>query len=261
MKVLTLNVANPSPAKAEKQLAWLAERDDDLIVLTETGPGPGSQALADALAFAGYATCWERPPADERGVLIASRLEVAEVAPRLSYLPWRACAARIGNSGVLVAGAYVPSRDASEGKTERKRRFMTELCGWLEVQWGAYDRLILGDFNVVDRQHVPRYPFFQEWEYSFFDALTGWGLVDAFRLMHPDAREYSWVDRAGSGYRYDHTFVEGAITDSVTMCAYIQATKHDQLSDHAAMTMEIDVLGEMPRRQIGRITSRQPALF
>src|ERR1700680_2115078 len=101
MKVLTLNVANPSPAKADKQLEWLAARDDDLLVLTETGPGPGSQALADALAFAGYATCWERPPADERGVLIASRLDVVEISPRPAYLPWRACAARIANSSLL----------------------------------------------------------------------------------------------------------------------------------------------------------------
>jgi exodeoxyribonuclease III len=261
MKLLTLNVANPSPAKAQRQLLWLAERDDDLIVLTETGPGPGSLALADALAFAGYEICWERPPADERGVMIASRLRVVEASPRLSYLPWRACAVRIADSGLLVAGAYVPSRDASDGKTTRKRRFIAELCGWLDTQWGAYDRLILGDFNVLDRQHVPRYPFFKEWEYSFFDTLKGWGLVDAFRLMHPDAHEYSWVDRSGSGYRYDHTFVEGAITNAVTTCSYIQTTRHDQLSDHAAMTMEIDVLGEVPRRLVGRVTSQQPVLF
>ena len=261
MKVLTLNVANPSPAKADKQLEWLAARDDDLLVLTETGPGPGSQALADAFAFAGYATCWERPPADERGVLIASRLGVAAVAPRLSYLPWRACAARIGNPGILVVGAYVPSRDTSEEKTARKRRFMTELCSWLDAQAGHDDRLILGDLNVVDRQHTPRYSFFQEWEYSFFDVLTNWGLVDAFRLMHPGGQEYSWVDRAGYGYRYDHTFVEGAITDAVTTCSYLHETKHDQLSDHAAMSVEISILGETPRRQIGRLMSRQPVLF
>jgi exodeoxyribonuclease-3 len=261
MKVLTLNIANPSPAKADRQLAWLAERDDDLIVLTETGPGPGSLALADALAFAGYAVRWERPPSDERGVLLASRLEVTEVAPRLVYLPWRAYAVRIGHPSVLVVGAYVPSRDASEEKTARKRRFMSELCGWLDAQAGRDDRLILGDLNVIDRQHIPRYSFFQEWEYSLFDVLASWGLVDAFRLTHPGVQAYSWADRAGSGYRYDHTFVENAITDAVTACSYIQATQHDQLSDHAAMSTEIDILGETPRRQIGRLMSRQPALF
>ncbi len=261
MKVLTLNIANPAPAKAERQLAWLAERDDDVIVLTETGAGPGSVALVDALAFAGYATSWERPPAEERGVLIASRLEVTEASPRLPYLPWRARAVVLANSRIAVIGTYIPSRDASPTRTERKKRFMSELCGWLDVDTATYDRLVLGDFNVVDRRDYPRYAFFQEWEYSFFDVLTSLGMADGFRLMNPASREYSWVDRTGSGYRYDHTFVDRAFTSAVSVCSYLQETRHLQLSDHAAMVMDVDIPSDPPRRAVVRLMSQQPVLF
>ena len=51
--VLTLNVANPSAARAERQLAWLSERSEQVLVLTETSPGAGSRLLLDRLAAAG----------------------------------------------------------------------------------------------------------------------------------------------------------------------------------------------------------------
>jgi exodeoxyribonuclease-3 len=54
LALLTFNIGNPSPARAERQLAWLAGRDEHVIVLTETKASTGCQLLADAFSAAGH---------------------------------------------------------------------------------------------------------------------------------------------------------------------------------------------------------------
>src|SRR6516165_11990653 len=41
LSLLTLNVGNPSPERARRQLAWLSRRDEHVLVLTETKPSAG----------------------------------------------------------------------------------------------------------------------------------------------------------------------------------------------------------------------------
>lgn len=50
LSLLTLNIANPSPERAERQLSWLAARDEDVLVLTETKDSAGySPTLSSSL--------------------------------------------------------------------------------------------------------------------------------------------------------------------------------------------------------------------
>lgn len=46
LSLLTLNIANPSPERAERQLGWLAARDEDVLVLTETKDSAGCRLPA-----------------------------------------------------------------------------------------------------------------------------------------------------------------------------------------------------------------------
>jgi exodeoxyribonuclease-3 len=46
LSLLTLNIANPSPERVERQLGWLAARDEDVLVLTETKDRAGSRQPA-----------------------------------------------------------------------------------------------------------------------------------------------------------------------------------------------------------------------
>ena len=36
LRLLALNIANPSPTRAQRQVAWLRERPEDVLVLSET---------------------------------------------------------------------------------------------------------------------------------------------------------------------------------------------------------------------------------
>jgi len=246
LALLTFNIGNPSTARAERQPAWLAGRDEQVLVLTETKASAGCQLLADAFNAAGYAVTYPKPETGEYGVMIISRVETGpdDFGDRIGYLAARAAAIVLPTpeGPIRVVGAYVPSLDASLAKTERKQKWLTACHAALHGTPGDVPTVLLGDLNVLEPDHQPRYPFFAPFEYDFYRALTRQhNLVDAFRHLHPQAIEHSWVGRTGDGYRYDHAFCSGALRDHVTGCEYVHDPRHDRLSDHSALTIRLAV--------------------
>lgn len=245
LRLLTLNIANPSTERAQRQLEWLAARDEDVFVLTETKASDGCRLLADAFNAAGYAVIDSQPPPGEYGTLIASRVTAHPDGwnQRLGYLPARAATATIPTAAgdLQLIGLYVPSRDASVEKTDRKCRWL-ESCAAALATTGDNPTLLLGDLNILEPDHQPHYKTFVPFEYDFYRTLTNkHGLVDAFRHLHPNAREYSWVGRTGDGYRYDHAFCSTHLAPILTRCEYIHEPRTTQLSDHSGLVMHLTV--------------------
>ncbi len=244
LSALTFNIGNPSRERAERQLAWLATRPEQVLLLTETAASKGCDFLAQRFSKAGYTVTFPEPERGERGVMIVSRLPLAEVQPiKFGYLPHRAVSVTVESldGPVEVLGLYIPSRDASPAKTERKRRFLEECQAAIPGGASGKRRLIMGDFNILEPGHVPRYPIFKPFEYLFYMWLGQVGYRDAFRLLHPADTAYSWVGRTGDGYRYDHAFVACKTADSVTVCAYDHGPRTDiGLTDHSALSLQLD---------------------
>jgi exodeoxyribonuclease-3 len=161
----------------------------------------------------------------------------------IGYLTARAAAVALPapDGPLRIIGLYAPSRDASTEKTERKRRWLS-CCDTALAATTGTPTLLLGDLNILEPGHKPRYPFFAPFEYDFYQALSGThGLIDAFRQLHPDDAEYSWVGRTGDGYRYDHAFCSQQFSRLVTSCQYIHQPRSDKLSDHSALTLHLDL--------------------
>ncbi|MEU9337941.1 endonuclease/exonuclease/phosphatase family protein [Streptomyces sp. NPDC048290] len=245
LDVLTFNLNYPGRERAERQLAYLAARPEQVLVLTETANNAGCVFLAERFTAAGYSVTFPRPKPPERGVMIVSRLATRLLETGITYLPHRAVGVSVDTDEgpVDILGLYVPSRDASKHKTERKRRFLREAQQVLPD--GAHDarRIVLGDFNVLEPSHIPHYRFFAPFEYEFYDWLGNNLYVDAFRHLHPDRPEYSWVGRTGDGYRYDHAHVSRALVDSLHGCSYLHEPRlmADRLTDHSALTVRLAV--------------------
>lgn len=220
-------------------------------MLTETARSAGCEYLAEQFEAAGYHVAFPRPGVGtrERGVMIVSRLAAQPLPLSVGYLPHRVVAVTIQTeTGSLnVVGVYVPSRDATAVKVTRKRTFLEALATALPPG-DAGARLVLGDFNVLEPSHTPRYRTFQPWEYAFYTGLGASGYRDAFRLLSPDAAEYSWVGRTGDGYRYDHAHVSAPLADSVSGCRYVHETRtsQDRLTDHSALTVELALTAAEP---------------
>jgi exodeoxyribonuclease-3 len=162
---------------------------------------------------------------------------------RIGYLPARTAAITLtAPSGpIRIIGAYVPSRDASADKTERKRKWL-DACQTALISRPTGATVFLGDLNVLEPGHHPHYPFFAAFEYDFYRQLTETcDLVDAFRTLHPDALEYSWVGRTGDGYRYDHVHCTADLASSLLACDYLHQPRLDRLSDHSALSVRLAV--------------------
>lgn len=243
LDVLTFNLNNPSRERAERQLDYLAARPESVLVLTETADSAGCALLADGFRAAGYDVVFPRPAVrGERGAMIVSRLATRPGPVALSYLPHRAVSATVDTEegAVDIIGLYVPSRDASPEKTERKTTFL-DACR-SELPGGTVGaRLVLGDFNVLEPDHTPRYRFFKPFEYRFYRWFAEAGYTDAFRALHPEALDYSWVGRTGDGYRYDHAHVSAQIATSARACSYVHEvrTGPDRLTDHSALSLSL----------------------
>jgi exodeoxyribonuclease-3 len=158
-----------------------------------------------------------------------------------------------------IVGAYVPSRDASVGKTERKRRFLADLSDAL----GAAPRaaVLIGDLNIIEPWHRPSYPWFQDWEYAFYEGLLADGWVDAYRRCSPEGAEHSWVGHDGDAYRYDHALVSSVLAERVLDCAYVHETREVGLTDHSAMTLTLELAGVQPLDVDRKFSGEQPTLF
>jgi hypothetical protein len=102
--------------------------------------------------------------------------------------------------------------------------------------------MFFGDLNVLEPGHQPHYPFFAPFECDFYRQLTDeHGLVDAFRALHPDTVEYSWVGRTGDGYRYDHAHCTADLAGTLLACDYVHQPRLDRLSDHSALSVRLAV--------------------
>jgi exodeoxyribonuclease III len=239
LSVMTLNIANPSRARAEKQLDWLASRPEQILVLTETSANEGSRLVAERLGNAGWRVQYSVPPQGERGVMLATRVAGELATEELPiYLPDRAATMLV--SGVQIIGVYAPSRDASVEKVARKRRFLAELLTLIGQRPGG-KQMVIGDLNIVEPGSRGVTGLFQDWEFEFYEELPSMQWADAFRQLHPDRGADSWVDPNGVGFRFDHCFLSAGLTERLVRCEYVHETRTDGLSDHSALSVAVAV--------------------
>jgi len=242
-----MNIGAASRERAEPILRWLAVRSELVFILTETSAGAGTAYLLDRFRQAGYAVVHTPDANGDRGTAIVSRVAIGDpLSARFAgvTIPGRVAAAVLDTDpAVAVLGMYVPSRDRSADKTEKKEMFVRSLLRALdELPPELRDRLVLGgDYNVIARTHRPLHPGFLPFEFGLLKALEAHGLVDAHERCSPGEQAYSWIGRTGDGYRYDYFHVGRDLAERITGCAYLHETRELRLTDHAAVTLNVGV--------------------
>jgi exodeoxyribonuclease III len=245
LSVLTVNIGAASLERARLLLDWLARRPEDVLVITETSTGPGTAWLLDHFRRAGFAVI-KTPDGDgERGSALVSRVRVVrDLTPEFAAVsvPCRVSAAVLGTEPTIsVIGVYVPSRDRSADKTERKQQFIRTLVDACDkLPSDLREHLVLGgDYNVISRTHIPLHPGFLPFEFGLLDGLRERGLIDAYDHVAPGEQAYSWIGRTGDGYRYDYLHVGPGLAGLIGACSYLHETRQFGLTDHAAMTLSL----------------------
>jgi exonuclease III len=160
-----------------------------------------------------------------------------------------------------IIGLYVPSRDESTDKLERKRRFCAAISAFLADR-PRRDAVVVGDLNVLEPIHRPHYAFFRDWEYRLYDEFVVRGFVDAYRLLHDGRTEHSWVSLDNEGFRFDHAFVTHSLAERVARCEYLHETREQGLTDHSALVLELIGFGEPEELEVSdSFAGGPPALF
>ena len=205
-------------------------------VVTNFGAGPvrrspGADAIAEALeAEASDAPAGEAPAGEARMVSAVC-------------------------GGVRVVSIYAPNGRAIDTPFYRaKLAWFERLARWLrETQDPAQPLVIGGDFNVApedadvyDMADFAGATHVSGPERDAMAALQEWGLVDAYRLHHPEPGKFSWWDyRAGNfhkglGMRIDHLYVTRPVAERCTAAEIDRDARKGKLpSDHAPVYIDL----------------------
>ena len=192
LSILTVNIGSAVPSRAERILHWLQNRSEDVFVLTETSSGEGTKLILDTFRKKGCAIASNDFASKERGVAIVSKIvtsnDYSESFASIT-IPERVAALHIDKDGFQfdIVGLYVPSRNQQHDKITKKQRFIESFIRDVEkIPREVLKRTIIcGDYNVVGRDHFPRYGKFMAFEYDFLETLHNLSLIAQKKFLNP----------------------------------------------------------------------------
>jgi len=257
LSILTINIGNPSIDRARNQVKWLEERSEDVFVLTETKDSEGCRYIADYFLKDSYDlfsmssdkkryVFFPKSNTGDLGVMIISKIPIDKGysiydKSHKFYSRFAACDIIFNQTKINIIGLYVPSRDSSEEKINRKKEFCSDVANYIKNVQSA-NRIVCGDLNILDRNHIPRYPTFFDWEYRFYDFFINMKYVDAFRHCYPKLNEYSWVGRTDDGYRYDYFLISDSLAGNIKDCCFLHETRTtNKITDHSAVLLKLGI--------------------
>jgi exonuclease III len=230
------NILQGAPKRAADVATAILAHEPDVVVLTEYHPDR-SNSVANALWNAGLRHHASTPAGYGYEVFLASStsLEALEKVPRSGAPIGGYLEVRVPAHDVVVAGVYVPVISAVA--LAEKRTF------WRTLHAAASRNLAkpfvqIGDFNTGDfpmDKEQPGRPFSCTPEYRRMGEL---GMVEAWRTLNGELREYSWQSNRGAGFRIDHAFVSPPLRARLAGARYSHREREARISDHSALILE-----------------------
>ena len=167
------------------------------------------------------------------GVAIASKYEIQEVSHGMENAEVdgeaRVIAATI--EGVRIINVYVPNGSMPQSeKYVWKFQFLKAFEEYIAKELATYKEVVIvGDFNIAPEEIDVWNPEMFQGHIMFTEAERNWfssfqrkyNLHDTFRVLHPEAKEYSWFDYrtkaflAKRGWRIDFALVTPSIMQKV----------------------------------------------
>lgn len=129
----------------------------------------------------------------------------------------------------FIITVYVPNSGNDLRRLDYRQSWDKDFLKYLKTLEVQKPVIVCGDFNVAHRdidlaRPKPNYNksagFMQE-EIDGMDAYTSNGLIDSFRLMHPETVKYSWWSFRGGardrnvGWRIDYFLVSKSFQDNI----------------------------------------------
>ena len=260
MRIATWNV-NSIKQRMDNILAWLADRQPDIVCLQETKcpdegfPRDGFEALGYNVAVHGQKAF--------NGVAILSKTPFDEVTPRLpgdtDDTHARFVEALVSTTGrvVRIASIYLPNGNPPDGeKYSYKLKWMDRLIHYAHERLALQEPLVLaGDYNVIPAAADVRHPAAWVGDALFlprtrekFRTLCNLGLTDAVRAGSDQEGLYTfWDYQAGAwpkndGIRIDHILLSPQAADRLVNATIDRHVRGwEKPSDHVPVMIDLAV--------------------
>ena len=246
MRIVSWNIRAGGGRRVEGIASQIVRWRPDVVALMEYRGTPPSVWLAEALSAQGLT--YQRDAVDRanpkvNSVMLASRRPLRKIrtvsAPEE---PQRWILAKVDAPQPYTIGVmHVPNRVSG-----RKYAFHESVLQ-LARRWRGRPALLIGDTNSGRIGIDEEVPCFTPREEHWMVALEEAGWRDAFRLLHGNARAYTWYSPNGNnGFRLDEAFTNDGLSARVRAARYIwgQNGTNEQprtaLSDHAALILDLD---------------------
>lgn len=240
---------NSIRARLERLLAWLQKHSPDVLCLQELKcleehfPHEELKAAGYQAAVFGQKTY--------NGVAILSREPATEIVKGLSDgvadPQSRLIAATV--RGVRILSAYAPNGQSLDSEAYfYKLEWFARLRNYLDARHKPDQPLVLcGDLNVAPEPIDTHDPalwegqvLFSQKERAALKHVAAFGLVDTFRLHHPEGGRFSWWDYRALGFpknhglRIDHLWATQPLASRCAMAEIDREERKGKLpSDHA----------------------------
>src|SRR5690349_7789931 len=271
MRLATWNV-NSLKARLEKVQWWLDRAKPDVLLMQETKLAD-RDAPSAVFSEAGY-TLTHHGEGRWNGVAIASRCGLEDVVTNFGDPLRPEQTSDSGDeeplgearmisavcSGVRIVSVYAPNgRVVGSPFYEAKLVWFDRLARWLEKSVDINTPVAVGgDFNVAPEDADVWDPtachggtHVSEREREAFTRICRLGLVDVYRLKHPEPGRYTWWDyRAGNfqknfGMRIDHLLVSRPLRTRVVASEIDREARKGKPvpSDHTPLVIDLDEPG------------------
>ena len=249
-KIITFNANGIRAAARKGFFQWLNAQDADAVCIQETKaqlPQLEGDATyfpfahnhyhdAEKKGYSGVALYLKHPPqAVQHGI------GWAEIDSEGRYLEAR-------YPGFSLISLYMHSGTSGEERQAKKEAFMAKLAPWLNARAAAGERLILcGDINIAHTEkdlknwkgNLKNSGFLPQ-EREWLTELFAGEFRDAYRLIHPDAEQYTWWSQRGNarannvGWRIDYHIISQNLAGQVESASVYT---DENFSDHAPLIL------------------------
>jgi len=260
MRIAAWNV-NSIKQRVDNVVAWLKERDPDVVCLQETKcvdeafPREPFEALGYNVAVHGQKTF--------NGVAVLSKLRFDEVTARLpgdvedDHARFLEVAVTSGKRAVRIASIYLPNGNPPDtDKYSYKLKWMDRLLHYADERMRLEEPLVLaGDYNVIPAPADAYNPaawtgdaLFLPQTRARFGALLNLGLTEAVRATTDAAGLYTfWDYQAGAwqknwGIRIDHLLLSPPAADALAATGIDKHVRGwEKPSDHVPVWIELEL--------------------
>jgi len=256
MLLLTWNILHGGGATRMPRITLtLLDEQPDVIALTEFRATVGGQ-IAGVLADHGYTHTLSTDLSRTRnGIFMASRwpMERSMHAGPGDLWSGRWLEATVPHLNLRIATVHVPD----DTRPSDKAAYWQFL-----IDYGRRYRharaVVCGDFNTGRRfsDASSDTGFGRFGCERLLGAFCSIGFRDAFRLKHPESREFSWFSPWGQGLRIDGAYLSKPLHTRVESASYGHEARRSGISDHAPFLLRLSLA---PQKGVENPSIRRPS--